>query len=89
MDELTTADLGILSRGIPSEPGYHEIDWTEQEIAAADAVFAKLRRLVGFAVTRDDVRYLKEIAEIYEFEEMAHLAAKLKALLPPKEGANG
>ncbi len=43
---FTRRTLRVLVRGVPEEPGYHEIEWTQEEIDEAEAELDKVRALL-------------------------------------------
>lgn len=47
---FTREDLAVLSRGVPMGSGYHEVDWNDTELAAADRALAKLAALLDRAI---------------------------------------
>lgn len=79
---LTPEEINVLWRGIPESPGYHEIDWNQSEIDAANAAIAKLKSLSA-GVSREDVALLTRLClaakdlSRNDFVAADHLAARL------------
>ena len=47
MPRLTQQDYDSLARAVPEYDGWHEIEWSEEEIGQALEALAKIRALIG------------------------------------------